>query len=206
MSNGGAFLLDFIEPYNDWGQVMSRIKHRSAFVGGALPLLLAIGFVILTSQLAHADDSPLRFFKSYNITGDYVVAGKSLWRKGVNGEVVSVRRSSGSKRRMVDAPPCWSVIVVGGRKLVTYRADVLPYFRKDPTTLATLGSLVNGKQTVEVPDAGSLFGDDDEVGVETGNVIGPRAIGASLVVIYSDPDPATVKYKSIVIYDAAKVV
>src|SRR6476659_2224664 len=64
---------------------MLRIKHRSAFVDGALPLLLAIGFVIFTSQLAHADDSPLRFFKSYNITGDYVVAGKSLWRKGVNG-------------------------------------------------------------------------------------------------------------------------
>lgn len=237
---------------------MSCIKYRVAVATGLLrpAVLLSLGLVLFVAQPGHAEDSPLRFFKSYNITGDYVVAGTSLWRKGVSGiarEKIEIRktdlpddaevvvallyvqtaervqwsgiehatfRSAGTSHAHDLGPgnhslakaltpngnwafspaPCWSVIVVGGRKLVTYRADVLPYFRKDPTTGTVLGSLVKGKHTVEVPDAGPLFGDDDEGGSEFGNILGPRALGASLVVIYRDSNPAA-KYKSIVIYD-----
>ena len=49
-----------------------------------------------------------------------------------------------------------------------------------------------------MPDTGISFGDDDEIGWETVNNPGPRAIGASLVLLYRDP---TKSYKSIVIYD-----
>jgi hypothetical protein len=47
---------------------------------------LAVCFVgcLAAAQPAQAQE-PLTFFKNYFITGDYVVRGTSLWRKGVNG-------------------------------------------------------------------------------------------------------------------------
>ncbi len=196
---------------------MSCIKYRVAVATGLLrpAVLLSLGFVLFVAQLGQAEDSPLRFFKSYNITGDYVVAGKSLWRKGVNGrakvnidiagvppgaEVVAAILYVQTAERVqwsginhatfrkilkpavpphdlgpgnqslakaltpggnwaLSPAPCWSVFFAGGRKLVTYRADVLPYLPKDQTT----GSpIANGTYEVVVPDAGNLFGDDDE--------------------------------------------
>ena len=234
---------------------MSCIKYRVAVATGLLrpAVLLSLGFVLFVAQPGHAQDSPLRFFKNYNITGDYVVAGKSLWRKGVNGrarvkieiagvppgaEVVAailyvqtaerVQWSGinhATFRKILKHPvpphdlgpgnqslakaltprgnwalspaPCWSVLFAGGRKLVTYRADVLPYLPKDRTS----GSpIANGTYEVVVPDAGNHFGDDDESAIEFGHILGPRALGASLVIIYSD---ATAAYKSIIIYDGA---
>ncbi len=203
-------------------------------------------FVLLLPSLGQAQQDPLPFFKGYNITGDYVVAGKSLWRKGVNGKatvdipitvptganivaaILYVQTAERVQWSGIDhatfqtlrpgtqpldlgpgnqslakaltpnwalAPsPCWSVLVVGGRKLVTYRADVLPYLPKD----ANGEAVVTGVHRVVVPDAGNLFGDDDEGGIEVGNILGPRAIGASLVVIYSIPSSS---YKMIVIND-----
>ena len=49
-----------------------------------------------------------------------------------------------------------------------------------------------------MPDSGTAIGDVDEGGTETGGGTGPRAIGASLVVVYRDP---TMPFKSVVIYD-----
>jgi hypothetical protein len=56
---------------------MSCIKYRVAVATGLLrpAVLLSLGFVLFFAQPGQAEDSPLRFFKSCNITGDYVVAG-----------------------------------------------------------------------------------------------------------------------------------
>ena len=59
---------------------------------------------------------------------------------------------------------------------------------------------MNRTHRLEVPDSGTLFGDDDENGNEPPNLTGPRALGASLVVVYRDP---TKPYKGIVIHDGA---
>ena len=91
--------------------------------------------------------------------------------------------------------PCWSIAWPGGRKLVTYRADVLRFLPIDATTGK---QAVKGPHTIEVPDYGALFDDDDEVGRESGSQTGPRAVGASLVVVYRDPAKAL---RAIVIYD-----
>ena len=53
----------------------------------AASCVVALGLVLLVPQLAQAQ-APLAYFKNYFITGDYVVGGKSLWRKGVNGVAV----------------------------------------------------------------------------------------------------------------------
>ena len=68
---------------------MLRIKHRPAFAVGLarVAILLSFGFILLVPQSGYADDPPLRFFKNYFVTGDYAVAGKSLWRKGINGKI-----------------------------------------------------------------------------------------------------------------------
>ena len=50
-------------------------------------LLFLVGAVFLTAQPGLAQE-PLNLFKNYFITGDYVVRGTSLWRKGVNGKAV----------------------------------------------------------------------------------------------------------------------
>ena len=78
---------------------------------------------------------------------------------------------------------------------MTYRADVLPFMLTDPTTLKPK---VNGVHRIQVPDWGLVFGDDDEGGIENLNHPGPRAVGASLVLIYRDHRKP---FKAIVIHD-----
>src|SRR5262245_30097857 len=56
---------------------MARLK-------GIAVLVLSM-FVLLAARPAHAQE-PLTFFKNYFVTGDYVVRGTSLWRKGINGK------------------------------------------------------------------------------------------------------------------------
>ena len=81
--------------------------------------------------------------------------------------------------------PCWASggapnLLGGSKKTRTYRADTLRYFDVDPVT----GKYqINGSHQVQVPD---------------GN--GPLALGASLVVIYRDPNPAA-PLNAIVLYD-----
>jgi hypothetical protein len=92
--------------------------------------------------------------------------------------------------------PCWSVAWPGGRRLVTYRADVLRFL-----------PIVNGKydlagpHSIRVPDAGVAFADVDD-----GSGILPRAVGASLVIVYRNPDPSLESnpLKAIVIYDGGR--
>ncbi|MGD9902030.1 MAG: Ig-like domain-containing protein [Vicinamibacterales bacterium] len=91
--------------------------------------------------------------------------------------------------------PCWSVAFPGGRRLVTYRADVLRFFETDPDS----GKLaVNGAHAVSVPDYGYTYGDDDEFGIEGYGHNGARAVGASLVIVYRDPSKP---FRSVAIYD-----
>ena len=90
--------------------------------------------------------------------------------------------------------PCWTVAYPGGRRLVTYRADVLRFLPIGPNGK----QLASGPHTLEVPDSGSAFGDVQEGGTESGGGTGPRAIGASLVVVYRDPQ---MPFKAVVIYD-----
>jgi len=93
--------------------------------------------------------------------------------------------------------PCWSVAVPLGRKVMTYRVDILRFLPIDPDT----GKLdLKKKFKVTVPDAGGIFGDDDENCRETRPSNLPRAIGASLLVVYRDP---TKPFSAIVIYDGA---
>jgi hypothetical protein len=47
-----------------------------------------VALVALAAQPAGAQE-PLKFFKNYFITGDYVVRGTSLWRKGIAGVATS---------------------------------------------------------------------------------------------------------------------
>jgi hypothetical protein len=92
--------------------------------------------------------------------------------------------------------PCWSVAWPGGRRLVTYRADVLRFL-----------PLVDGKydlagpHPIHVPDAGVAFADVDD-----GTGILPRAVGASLVIVYRNPDPSLENnpLKAIIIYDGGR--
>jgi VCBS repeat-containing protein len=203
-------------------------------------LFLAV-FGMLVVQLGAAHPSavapPLNYFKNYFLTGDYVVGGTSLWRRGVNGrasETISVAGvpagvdvvsaflyvqtaeivqwsgidharfngidlgpGSASVAKALNwglaTTPCWSVNWGGGRRLVTYRADVLRFL-----PLGTDGKTqANGAFSIEVPDFGINFPDTDEGGSESGGT-GPRAVGASLVVVYRDP---TKPFRGIVIYD-----
>ena len=90
--------------------------------------------------------------------------------------------------------PCWSVAWPGGRRMVTYRVDVLRYL-----PIGSDGKQdVNGPHDLEVPDSGYALGDLDEGGSESGGGTGPRAVGASLVVVYRDP---TMPFKAVVLYD-----
>jgi hypothetical protein len=93
--------------------------------------------------------------------------------------------------------PCWSVNVPGGRKLMTYRVDVLRFLPVDPGT----GKYdLSAPFDISVPDAGRLFPDDDENCKETIATPLPRALGASLLVVYRDP---TKPLSAVVIYDGA---
>lgn len=93
--------------------------------------------------------------------------------------------------------PCWDTTFPGGRKVMTYRADVLRFLRINPKT---------GKHDLDVehwiavPDAGRALVDMVEGGKETRWSSAPRALGASLVVVYRDPAKPL---SSIVIYDGA---
>ncbi len=205
-------------------------------------LTAVIGAMLLQPGAAPvgADAPPLDHFKNYFVTGDYVVGGTSLWRKGVGGKARELIEISGvppgadivaaylyvqtaelvqwsgidratfggadlgpgatsvAKALTWDAAtrPCWSVNWGGGRRLVTYRADVLRFLPigEDGKTNA------NGVHQVEVPDVGVAFPDSDEGDIEKGGHAGPRAVGASLVVVYSD---STEPLRGIVIRDGA---
>ncbi len=93
--------------------------------------------------------------------------------------------------------PCWDVTFPGGRRVMTYRADVLRFLPIDPTT---------GKHDlkvahrVTVPDAGRALADISQGGKETKWSSSPRAFGAALVVVYRDP---TRPFSAVVLYDGA---
>jgi hypothetical protein len=205
-------------------------------------LAAVIGAILLQPGAARVDaDSPvLNHFKNYFLTGDYIVGGTSLWRKGASGRAKETIEVSGvpggvdvvaaflyvqtaeivqwsgidharfngvdlgagsasmAKALNWDAAtrPCWSVNWGGGRRLVTYRADVLRFLPigEDGKTNA------NGAHLLEVPDYGVAFPDGDEGEVERGGHPGPRAVGASLVVVYRD---STQPLRGIVIRDGA---
>ena len=82
-------------------------------------------------------------------------------------------------------PTCWTVGWPGGRRLVTYRADVLPFVPLD----ANGRYIISGTHAVQVPDDGYWDDDDDEGNFEWSPDTQPRAIGASLVIVYRDADP-----------------
>ena len=90
--------------------------------------------------------------------------------------------------------PCWSIGWAGGRRLVTYRTDVLRFLPIGPDGKYA----VNGAHSLVVPDHGIAFGDSDEGLTESGSHTGPRAVGASLVVVFRDP---TRPLRAVVIYD-----
>ncbi|MCU0250441.1 MAG: hypothetical protein MUE61_09545 [Vicinamibacterales bacterium] len=132
------------------------------------------------------------------------VQWSGIHRAKVNGADLGPGSSSLAKALNWDlaTAPCWSVGWPGGRRMVTYRADVLRFLPVGPDGKLVVGR-VDGTNIlpavqVEVPDSGTAFGDVDEGGTESGGGTGPRAVGASLVVVYRDP---TKPFKAIVIYD-----
>ena len=236
---------------------MRSAARRPAFKRVAL---FALSFMALVAPAAQAQE-PLTFFKNYFVTGDYVVRGVSLWRKGANGRATAfipalrdpdgagpldgvpatadilaaflyvqtaekVQGSGIDRARFIGhdlgrftAPgslepgsgtfakplvewdtavtPCWSVAYPGRRRLMTYRVDVLRFLPIDPITEKQ--SLTTTHRIV-VPDAGDLFGDDDEEKMERGASNLPRALGASLVVVYRDRSKP---FSAITLYDGA---
>jgi VCBS repeat-containing protein len=240
-------------PSADDGGRMAAIRRRW-WPDGGHPLILnafargvmkkAVLSVVMASLLFQAGQvstasAPLAFFKNYFVTGDYVVGGTSLWRKGVGGVAVESIEVSGvpagadvvaaflyvqtaevvqwsgidhARFNGVDlgpglasfakalnwaagTPPCWSVAWGGGRRLVTYRADVLRFL-----PIGTDGkTAANGVHEIAVPDDGVQFPDGDEGQVETGGM-GPRAVGAGLVIVYRD---SAMPLRSVVIQDGA---
>ena len=93
--------------------------------------------------------------------------------------------------------PCWNPTSGAGRKLVTYRADVLRFLTVDA---ATGKHDRTAAHRITVPDAGRSLADISEGGKETKWSSAPRAIGASLVAVYRDPERP---FSGIVIYDGA---
>ena len=233
---------------------MSRIKgvvSAAAGLSSRAIAVLALGFVVLSQQPGQAltPVQGLTFFKNYFLTGDYIVRGVSLWRKGDDGRAAADIKVTGFPTNgTVDVvaaflyvqtaekiqwsgidhakfdgydlgpgnnsfakalnwdlatAPCWNVPYSGGRRLVTYRTDVLRFLPIDkagsPATNPNFGKqAVNGLHRVVVPDVGALYGDDDEGDMESGSNSGPRAVGASLVVVYRDP---SMPFKAFVLYD-----
>lgn len=214
-------------------------------------LALVAGALILPMASTHVGAQappPLSFFTNYFVTGDYAVAGASLWRKGVNGRATATLELGNAVPAGVDivaaflyvqtaeavrwsgihhatfntvdlgsgadngtktiakalnweqnTRPCWSVAFPGGRRLVTYRADVLrflPLVQEGPAKDREFD--LSRPIEVSVPDWGNAFGDDDELGIENPAITGPRAVGASLVVVYRDPNEP---YRGVVLYD-----
>ncbi len=208
-----------------------------ALVAGVLALPIA------STHVGAQAPAPLSFFTNYFVTGDYVVDGTSLWRKGVGGRATAAITVNGvpegadvvaaflyvqtaevvqwsgidhaafkgndfgpgnaSLAKALNweqaTRPCWTVALPGGRRLVTYRADVLRFFDADDGDGPNRGKLaINGAHTVSVPDYGYTFGDDDELGIEGVGNTGARAVGASLLIVYRDP---AMPFRGVVIYD-----
>jgi hypothetical protein len=245
---------------NIMGSLLDSTVNRSAVSRRRSTALAALALFALTLQQAevHGQAQPLQFFKNYFVTGDYVVRGVSLWRKGVNGRAVAdipalgpsggpggvpanadilaaflyvqtAERIQGSgidnakflgnnlgpftkagstipgsgtfAKPLVNwdaaSLACWSVAFPGKRKLITYRTDVLRFLPIDPKTGK---QALNKPHRINIPDAGNLFDDDDESHFERGDLTGPRAVGASLVVVYRDPSKPL---SAIVLYDGA---
>ena len=104
---------------------MSRINKDFRIAGSFLTRLVAIAslvFVAFGAQPAQAQQDGLALFKNYFITGDYVVRGTSLWRKGVNGKAVA------------DIPK------IGGADGVPADADILAAFLYIQTAEKVQGS------------------------------------------------------------------
>ena len=214
---------------------------RLVLLAAVLACLVQFG----TAPTIAQSDGPLKYLTSSFVTGDVVVGGTSLFRKGVNGfatqninisgvpanaEILSAylyvqttaRESAGEDAAIAGAKfkgfslntpgvnggpvakalnwadgtqACWSYGWNPRRRLITYRADVLRFLEINPSTGK---HIANGNHVVQVADAGRLgLGDDDE---DSPSMTGPRAVGASLVLIYRSADPAAA-LRSIVIYD-----
>lgn len=169
---------------------------------------------------------PLSFFKNHFITGDYVEGGVGLLGQGVDGlatgtiefagvpadadilaaylywqvattagtpidETAAAATFNGFPLRSSDGPvartigttaSCWG----SGDATHAFRADVLRFL---PIDDATGKQRVNGSHVVQIADAGAGSG--------------PRALGASLIVIYRDPSKPL---NALVIYDGAATV
>ena len=205
----------------------------------------ALAFLLLIAaqtDRGFAASQPLKFFKNYFVTGDYVVAGVGLWGRGVKGiasgtitisgvpadaeilsaflywqVVTSDGPESGTKgatfnKQLLSVPgppaiptrggsialvadtlgtsPCWSegggAGAAGGvKKTYTYRADVKRFLPVGPGGRHQ----VNRAHTIQIPDTGNAN--------KT-----PKAVGASLIVIYRDPS-ASANLNAIVIYDGS---
>jgi hypothetical protein len=233
---------------------MSSIIARRRTRAATVLVLIGVALLLIPPAQAQTSQQPLTFFKNYFVTGDYVVRGVSLWRKGVKGKAVvqipalggadgvpargdilaaflyiqtaeKIQGSgiahaklngfdfgpftdpatpnepgSGTIAKALNweqaTLPCWSVNFPGGRRLVTYRADVLRFL---PIDTNTQKQSLTVSHVLEVPDTGIEFPDDDESAArEPANKTGPRAVGASLVVVYRE---RTRPFKGIVIYD-----
>ena len=125
---------------------MSRSTKDFCIPGGFLTRMVAISsvlFVALAAQPAQAQQDGLSFFKNYFITGDYVVRGTSLWRKGVNGKAVA------------DIPK------LGGADGVTPDADIVAAFLYIQTAEKIQGSGIDRAQFGATPASGKpFFGND----------------------------------------------
>jgi hypothetical protein len=232
----------------------TRVPLQARPATTALVVCASLSLILATPQSARAQ-APLAFFKNYFVTGDYVVRGVSLWRRGISGNatafipalggpdgvpatadilaaflyVQTAEKVQGSgihnarfaghhlgpftapgshepgsgtfAKALVDwdtaSSPCWSVAYPGRRRLVTYRVDVLRFLPIDP---ATEKQSLTATHQIVVPDAGQLFNDDDESKTETYKSDLPRALGASLVVVYRDRSKP---FSGIMLYDGA---
>jgi len=195
---------------------VSKTRLLHAFL---VAMTIAAAFHLQLTRL-DAHSSPLQFFQNYFITGDYVVGGTGLSGTGGVGSVPVSGVPAGAD--ILAAFLYWQVIADGAaptagslgatfrgyalsstdgpfakslgsgvyacplsggtssRRTFGYRADVLRFFDVDETTGK---QSVNGTHAVTVPSSYSV-----------------RPLGASLVVVYRDPDP-TAPLKSVVIYD-----
>jgi VCBS repeat-containing protein len=195
---------------------VSKSKQLRAFL---CALTMAACVHVLQMTLG-AQAAPLRFFQNYFVTGDYVVGGVGLAGRGGVADIPVSGVPSGADilaaflywQVVADAtaPTAGSVAATfkgnplgspegpfaaslgtgvyacplsGGtssKRTFSYRADVLRYFDVDASTGK---QAVNGAHRITVPDTGVV-----------------KPLGASLVVVYRDPDPAA-PLKSVVIHD-----
>jgi len=189
---------------------------RAFFVALAIAALFHVGNARVGAQAP----PPLGFFQNYFVTGDYVVGGVGLSDTGGAGKITVSGVPSGAD--VLAAFLYWQVVadrnaptagsvgatfrgnplsstdgpfakslgpgtyacpLSGGtstRLTFGYRADVLRYFDVDGSTGK---QSVNGRHAVTIPK-GSLV----------------QPLGASLVIVYRDPDPAA-PLKAVVLYD-----